>query len=139
MKHLLPAVLLVSCVTWDHSGTAAEIITAERLADWRPGVTVGVPGGIPANRTHVVDVTRSPYRADNTEATDAQPAIQKAITEAEEDDLVHLPAGTYRVNSAIALGRRSKITIRGAGPDKTVILPYHQSNGITICPADGGD
>ena len=139
MKHLLPAVLLVSCVTWDHSGTAAEIIPAERLADWRPGVTVGVPGGIPTNRTHIVDVTKSPYRADNTGVTDAQPAIQKAITEAEEDDVVYLPAGTYRVNSAIALGKNSKITIRGAGPDKTVILPYHQSNGITICPADGGD
>ena len=139
MKHLLPAVLLVSCVTWDRGGMAAEIIPAERLADWRPGVTVGVPGGIPTNRTHVVDVTKSPYRADNTGVTDAQPAIQKAITEAEEDDVVYLPGGTYRVNSAIALGKNSKITIRGAGPDKTVILPYHQSNGITICPADGGD
>jgi hypothetical protein len=139
MKHLLPAVLLVSCVTWDRGGMAAEIIPAERLADWRPAVTVGVPGGIPTNRTHVVDVTKSPYRADNTGVTDAQPAIQKAITEAEEDDVVYLPGGTYRVNSAIALGKNSKITIRGAGPDKTVILPYHQSNGITICPADGGD
>ena len=94
MKHLLPAVLLVSCVTFGRSGTAAEIIPAERLADWRPGVTVGVPGGIPTNRTHVVDVTKSPYRADNTGVTDAQPAIQKAITEAEEDDVVYLPAGT---------------------------------------------
>jgi len=139
MKHLLPAVLLVSCVTWERGGVAAEIISAERLADWRPGVTVGVPGGIPTNRTHVVDVTKSPYRADNTGVTDAQPAIQKAITEADEDDVVYLPTGTYRVNSAIALGKNSKITIRGAGPDKTVILPYHQSNGITICPADGGD
>lgn len=36
MKHLLPAVLLVSCVTRDRGGMAAEIIPAERLADWRP-------------------------------------------------------------------------------------------------------
>ena len=80
MKHLLPAVLLVSCVAWDGSGTAAEIIPAERLADWRPGVTLGVPGGIPTNRTHVVDVTKSPYHADDTGVADAHPAIQKAVT-----------------------------------------------------------
>lgn len=139
MKYLLSAALLVSSVAWDGSGTAAEIIPAERLADWRPGVTVGVPGGIPTNRTHLVDVTKSPYRADNTGVTDAQPAIQKAVTDAQEDDVVYLPVGTYRVDSPIALGKKSRITIRGAGPDKTVILPWHQSNGITICPADGGD
>ena len=66
MKCLLPAVVLISCVSWDCTDTTAEIIPVERLADWRPGVRVGVPGGIPMNRTHLLDVTKPPFNADNT-------------------------------------------------------------------------
>ena len=85
MQYLWSAVLLVPCVSWDGSGTAAEIIPADRLADWKPGVTVGVPGGIPTNRTHLIDVTKAPYNADNTGAADAQRAIQKAIADAQDE------------------------------------------------------
>jgi hypothetical protein len=107
MKHLWLGVLSVLCVSWDSRGTAAEIIPAERLSDWRPGVTVGVPGGIPTNRTRVMDVTKAPYHADNTGATDSQPAIQEAVTEAQENEVVYLPPGTYRVDRAISLGGKS--------------------------------
>ena len=138
MKCLLPAFLLISCVFWSRS-TAAEIIPAERLADWRPGITVGVPGGIPADRACLIDVTKSPYNADSTGVADAQPAIQKAVTDVKDNDVVYLPPGTYRVNVVISLGSKSRITIRGAGPDKTAIIPHNQSSGIVICPGDGGD
>lgn len=129
----------VPCVCWDYSGAAAEIVPPDRRTDWTPGVTVGVPGGIPTNRTHLIDVTKAPYHADNTAAADAQPAIQKAIADAKQNDVVYLPAGTYRTDLAIALGSKSKITLRGAGPEKTVIMAGNQSSGVTICPADGGD
>ena len=142
MKRLLGVLLLGALLALRaSSATAAEIIPADRLADWTPGVTVGVPGGIPADRTHLIDVTKAPYNADNTGAADAQPAIKKAIADAKDNDVVYLPAGTYRINAAITVyGGKSRITIRGAGPDKTIIMGHHPSgSGIGIVPADGGD
>ena len=41
------------------------------MVHWKPGVTVGVPGGIPTDRKHLIDVTTAPYNADNSGATDA--------------------------------------------------------------------
>ncbi len=95
MKQCSIAMLYVWWFTWSSGVWASDLIPAERLTDWTPGVMVGVPGGIPTDRTHLIDVTQAPYRADKTGATDAQPAIQKAITDAREKDVVYLPAGTY--------------------------------------------
>ena len=138
---LLLGAFLASRASWAGGATAAEIIPADRLADWTPGVTVGVPGGIPADRTHLIDVTKAPYNADNTGAADAQPAIKKAIADAKDNDVVYLPAGTYRANAAITVyGGKSRITIRGDGPDKTIVMGYQASGSImSITPADGGD
>ncbi len=118
---------------------AAEIIPADRLADWTPGVTVGVPGGIPTDRTHLIDVSKAPYNADNTGKGDAQPAIMKAIAAARDKDVIYLPAGAYRLNGGLGTGVKSNITFRGDGPDKTILKPYGQSPGIHIMPGDGGD
>ena len=41
MRALLLAAL---CALPTSGATAAEIIPADRLADWTPGLTVGVPG-----------------------------------------------------------------------------------------------
>ncbi len=135
----LPGVVLLIFLA--NCAAAAEIIPADRLADWTPGVTVGVPGGIPADRTNLLDVTKAPYNADNTGAADAQPAIMKAIADAKDNDVVYLPAGTYRIEKAITIaGGKSRITLRGAGPDKTIVMGYHPSgSAIGITPADGGD
>jgi hypothetical protein len=105
------------------------IIPADRLVDWGQA---GVPGGIPTDRTHLIDVTKDPYNADNTGAADAQPAILKAIGDAADGDVVYLPAGTYRIDRAVTVyGGKSRITIRRpTGP---------QSGGINVTPADGGD
>jgi len=131
--------LLCLCFSWACSAAAADLIPPERLADWTPGVTVGVPGGIPTNRSRWIDVTQAPYRADNTGATDAQPAIQEAIAKAGENDVVFLPAGTYRIDKTIAIaGGKSRFTLRGEGPDKTILMAYNQSQ-LAIMPADGGD
>jgi hypothetical protein len=79
--------MLALQASWASGVTAAEIIPADRLADWTPGITVGVPGGIPTDRTHLIDVTKAPYNADSTGAADAQPAIKKAIADAKDNDV----------------------------------------------------
>ncbi|MGA2619028.1 MAG: glycosyl hydrolase family 28-related protein [Thermoguttaceae bacterium] len=138
---VLPVVFLALLASSLPCGKAAELIPAERLTNWTPGVTVGVPGGIPTNRTHLIDVTKAPYNADKTGKTDAQPAIVKAINDAKDNDVVFLPAGTYLANHGITVyGGKSRITIRGEGPDKTLIKPSGpQSAGVSVTPADGGD
>ncbi|MCZ7649486.1 MAG: glycoside hydrolase family 55 protein [Planctomycetota bacterium] len=107
------------------------ILPAERLADWTPGVQVGVPGGIPNNRTNLIDVTKAPFNADNTGQADAQPAIMQALAKAGENDVVYLPAGTYRVNGPVAVNK-SKLTIRGDGPGKTIVMAYNSGRGGAI-------
>lgn len=99
---------------------SAELIPADRRVDWTPGVSVGVIGGIPSDRTNLIDVTKSPYSADKTGATDASTAIQTAINAAKSGDVVYLPAGTYLCNKSISTNYKSGITLRGAG-DGTVI------------------
>jgi pectate lyase-like protein len=115
----------------------AELIPADRLIDWRPGVSVGVPGGIPTDRTHLIDVTQAPYNADKTGATDAVGAIQAAINAAATGDVVYLPAGSYRCNGPLSTGYKSGITIRGAGAG-TVISNY-TSGSIFLYVGGGSD
>ncbi len=83
-------------------------------ANWVPGLTVGVPGGIPTSRTHLIDVTQAPYNADKTGATDASPAINSAINAAVTNDVVYLPDGTYKCISTISIPfTKNNITLRG--------------------------
>jgi hypothetical protein len=109
----------------------AELIPSSRLAPWIPGVTVGVPGGIPTNRTQIIDVTQAPYGADKTGATNAQPAVQAAVNAATDGQVVYLPAGRYRFDTTVSTGYKDNITIRGAGPEKTVI-DYRGVTGSAI-------
>jgi hypothetical protein len=106
----------------------AELIPANRLADWTAGVSVGVPGGIPTNRTNLINVTLSPYNADKTGAANAAPAIQAAVNSAVPGDVVYLPTGTYRLESMINIGaHKDGITIRGDGMDSTIIASRVQT------------
>ena len=114
----------------------SDIIPPDRLASWIPGVTVGVPGGIPTDRNHLLDVTKDPYNADNTGAADTQPAIMKAIADAKEKEVVYLPAGTYRVDSGIRLVSKSNITIRGAG--ESTVIEAHLATGWVISVEGSG-
>ena len=128
MKRWFPAVSFALLFAWSVGGVAADLIPADRLTDWTPGVTVGVPGGIPTNRTHLIDVTKAPYNADNTGKEDARKAIEAAIAAAAKDDVVYLPAGTYR--GGIYVGARRHLTIRGDGPGKTILTgPIHVGAG----------
>jgi len=135
--------LSVLCLITFACVAQAELIPPQRLFNWQPGITVGVPGGIDqylpggANqRTNLINVTLAPYNADTTGATDASTAIQNAINAANAGDVVYLPAGTYRVNGCLSVGYKKNITIRGAGPTQT-LLNYYSSWGP--CIYVGGD
>jgi len=76
-----------------------------------------------------MDVTQSPYRADNTGVLDATAAIQTAIDDVGADGggIVFLPAGTYRIKppqgATCALSISSSgVVVRGAGPGKTFLF-----------------
>lgn len=122
-----------------------EIIPDARLFSWSPAVTVGVPGGIDrfavggANqRTNVINVTSAPYNADNSGVTNAATAIASAISAASSNDVVYLPAGTYRIDSTVNLGTKDYVTMRGAGPSQTIIKCY-DSAAVAISDAGGSD
>ncbi|MEO8637464.1 MAG: LamG-like jellyroll fold domain-containing protein [Candidatus Taylorbacteria bacterium] len=112
-------------------GGSSALIPSNRLANWIPGVTAGVTGGIPTNRTHLIDVTQAPYNADKTGATDAAPAINSAITAAVANDIVYLPAGTYKILTQIVASFKSNITLRGAGAS-TILDCYVPSVCVNI-------
>ena len=110
-------------------GSQAQLIPAARLTDWTPGVSVGVPGGIEQyrpggakQRTNLIDVTRAPYNADRSGMLDATAAVQAAVNAASPNDVVYLPAGTYRFSGGVSIGyTRDNITVRGDGPTQTII------------------
>jgi len=110
---------------------SAVLIPSTRLFNWQAGVNIGVPGGIPTNRTTTINVTSAPYNADKTGASDASAAINSAISAASAGTIVYLPAGTYRLDAGISLKNRSDITLRGAGPTQT-ILSATTSSGTGI-------
>ncbi len=123
---------LALCLTVGLAASShAELIPADRLVDWTPGVTVGVPGGIRTDRTRVIDVTTAPYHADRTGTTDATAAIQAAINAATAGDVVYLPAGTYLCNGSLSTGYKSEISVRGAG-DSTILVSKANSTFIQI-------
>lgn len=78
--------------------------------DWRPGVTVGVPGGIP-HRTRVF-ATIQP--------TDDGAGIQRALDACPDDQVVQLLAGAYRLQRPLRT-QNGRTTLRGAGMGKTVL------------------
>lgn len=83
---------------------------------------------IPYITENIIDVTKSPYNADNSGSADATNAIQSAIDAAESagGGVVYLPAGLYKVspqngNSYALLVENSNVVIRGDGAGSTFI------------------
>lgn len=107
-----------------------SLIPSVRLLKWNPGETVGVPGGIPTNRTNIIDVTLPPYNADSTGVNDAGGAIQAAIEASGYNDVIYMPEGKYRLHGLLKLNQwKSGRTLRGAGMNKTII----DCRGTYIC------
>ena len=104
-------------------------LPSTRATNWTAGTYTGVIGGIAqyrpggANqRTTLIDVTQSPYNADNTGVTSASDAVQSAINAATTGQVVYLPAGAYKLSSSIGIGPNKKITLRGAGIGQTTLV-----------------
>ena len=92
---------------------------AERTTLWNPGV----PGGVPARSIVCVTVDAARY---NNGATDATAGIQSAIDACPAGQVVRLSAGTFRVDGSEGLRIATGISLRGAGPGKTIL---NRTNG----------
>ena len=71
--------------------------------------------------TICANVKDSPYNAYGDGVHDDAPAIQAAIDACPANQVVYLPEGRYLLNSTLTLSK-SHITLRGAGPDKTLLF-----------------
>lgn len=129
---LLAVLILILIVTsfvlvqLSHADTAT--IRTDHLTIWTPATYVGVQGGIPTTRTNLINVTLSPYFADNTGAIDATAAINAALNAASSNDVVYLPAGNYSIQGLITL--KNFVTLRGAGMTNTQL--YTSGNGRIV-------
>jgi len=97
---------------------SAEIIPSGRRIDWAGAA--GVPGGIPARTTI--------YATLNPGATAAQ--INSAIASCPSNQVVFLNAGTYNSVGEINFRTRNGVTLRGAGPGRTIINSISTSSCI---------
>src|SRR5205809_657701 len=100
------AVLVLLCLP-AHSRAQTNPIDAGRRIDWSQA---GVPGGIP-NRTTTC-ATLNPG-VTSTQVNNALAACSNGV--------VFLNAGTYSLSSGITFSGRSNVTLRGAGPDQTIV------------------
>lgn len=111
MTFLLATVLLVV----SNFGALGEVIPADRRVKWEPGIV----GGVPNRATIFADVTQAPYNASSSGAANASTAIQSAINACPANQVVYLPAGTYRLDSPLKM--KDNVTVRGAGPRSTLL------------------
>lgn len=105
-----------------------SFIAPDRLPPPGTWESAGVEGGIPSRTTICADVTQAPYDADETGATDAAPAIQKAVDACADGQVVLVPAGKYRIASLISI--KKSITLRGAGA--STVFDVTTGTGIRI-------
>jgi len=140
---------------------SAVIIPSNRVAAWQPGApgvlgTVGVPYGIPDDRTQFCDASVSipgtNIVADPTETVDSSAAIWAAMALCPSNQFVYFPQGRYRIDNRIQIGNSFGVpwinnrTIRGHSARTTnTTFVYRINNsghhGITIGSgriADGG-
>src|ERR1700693_4125693 len=87
------------------------IIDPSRAIDWS---NVGIPGGIPTNRTQCGS-TIAAY-------TGAADTINNALAACSPNQFVLLGAGTFSLSSGITFGHHSNLTLRGSGANQTFIV-----------------
>lgn len=102
----------------------AQLIPADRLADWRPNVAIGVIGGMLTNRAAFTNVVG----LDNTGAADCTAVIQHCLDICPSNQAVVLPSGTFKTTGD--LHWNSYVTLRGQGLTSTTLkqsgtLSYH--------------
>jgi len=91
-----------------HAQTLTSVLTgAQRMIDWS---SAGVSGGIPARTTICAELA----------AGATAHAINAAIAKC-RNGVVALGAGTYQLSDGITFRGTSNVTLRGAGPDETIL------------------
>ena len=91
-----------------------------------------VPAAI-AQPANSINVTQSPYSADNTGVNDSTTALQNAINAAESSgQVVYLPSGTYKISNPLSV---NNVTIEGAGEWYTVLTGSNVEFAGNISPA----
>jgi len=95
---------------------AGEVIPADRLLDWDPGVRGGVP-------TYYFQASVADYGAVGDGIADDGPAFNAAIdavATSGEVGFVWVPPGDYRIATIVQM--KSGVALQGAGPDRTRLL-----------------
>ena len=97
-------------------------IPESRVPEWNPGVQ----GGMPDTSSWPIfcDATDPPYNAVPNDSGSDVSAIQSAINAAAAaggNQVVYLPAGTYRFDYGQAIFMKSNVVLRGDGWDDTII------------------
>jgi hypothetical protein len=92
---------------------SSGLLPADRSTTWKPGMMAA--GGIPARST--VCATLSPGGG----TSDDTARIQAAINVCPVGQVVQLAAGTFLINGGNFLLINKGITLRGAGPDQTIL------------------
>ncbi len=111
--HLPSATALCTLLTLAAAMNAtAQMLPADRVTTWRPGVV----GGIPERTSVCATLTAASY---GHGATDASGAIQAALDACPAEQVVVLSPGTFTVNNVLLI--RSSITLRGAGAGVTFL------------------
>ena len=87
------------------------IIDPSRAIDWS---NVGIPGGIPTNRTQCGSTIAAYAGAAET--------INNALAACSPNQYVLLGPGTFSLSSGITFGHHSNLTLRGAGANQTFIV-----------------
>ena len=88
-------------------------LSPDRLPPAGTWESAGVEGGIPTRTTLCATVTEAPYDADSTGSRSASSAIQRAIDDCPDGQVVMVPAGTYLIDEGLRVN--AAITLRGAG------------------------
>src|SRR5256885_10295105 len=122
-------VLFAALLCLSTSVGAQSIISANRRIDWS---RAGVVGGIPTRTTKCA--TLSPG------VTAAQ--INSAIAACPANGVVFLNAGTYNLSAGITFGAHNNVTLRGAGPNQTLLKfsgsdPCAGLGGAVLCVFNG--
>ena len=104
-----------------------EIIPGNRTAPWQGNV--GVPGGIPARTTIWKNIVTD-LGADPTGHVDAAPIINVALASCPANQVVYMPAGTFKIATPISAVGKSNFTLRGAGQGRTIL--HITTNSVPI-------
>jgi hypothetical protein len=116
---------LVLMAMWQ---SAAEIMPSVRRVDWSQS---GIPGDIPVRTTLSTTINAAVY---GNGATDATAAIQAALAACPANQVVYVPAGTYKIAGSLKIP--SSVTLRGAGPQKTILDAHGSGSGFIIFDPD---